>query len=210
MTAINDGAGFEALPEYRCGQKRRRSRSVVTGWTVVDMSTPRLPKVVPEIDANLMRSCGEGLDKSGTWPSAKYGGWGKFVVSVSNPKAERFPTSERGGGGCLLIFSLLLDPPDLVVRSCSSRVCTEHFLIWWRVVHNDYTLRAYKAISERLRLLRKLPKFLRDIFCRFLAEPHAAKQGFFSTPDEQKQLFPILCYARKNTKVYLCYTIIAA
>ena len=27
-------------------------RGVVTGWTGVDMSTPLLPEVVPEIDAN--------------------------------------------------------------------------------------------------------------------------------------------------------------
>ena len=30
------------------------SRGVATGWTAVDMSTPLLPEVVPEIDANLV------------------------------------------------------------------------------------------------------------------------------------------------------------
>jgi len=29
-----------------------QSRGVATGWTGVDMSTPLLPEVVPEIDAN--------------------------------------------------------------------------------------------------------------------------------------------------------------
>jgi len=29
-----------------------KDRGVATGWTGVDMSTPLLPEVVPEIDAN--------------------------------------------------------------------------------------------------------------------------------------------------------------
>jgi len=33
---------------------RGKNRNVATGWTGVDMSTPVLPKVVPEIDANLV------------------------------------------------------------------------------------------------------------------------------------------------------------
>jgi len=37
-----------------CGGGLPRSRGVVTGWTGVDMSTPLLPEVVPEIDANLV------------------------------------------------------------------------------------------------------------------------------------------------------------
>ena len=44
-------------------EQRAMSRGVAMGWTGVDMSTPLLQEVVPEIDANPVSfySGGEGL-----------------------------------------------------------------------------------------------------------------------------------------------------
>jgi len=50
------------------------SRGVARGWTGVDMSTPLLLEVVPEIDANLVSFYSRG------------GGWGSVMVwSLSRP-----------------------------------------------------------------------------------------------------------------------------
>jgi len=47
------------------------TRGVATGWTGVDMSTPLLPEVVPEIDANLVGFySGEGRLGGRSWGSA--------------------------------------------------------------------------------------------------------------------------------------------
>jgi len=59
---------FEVTSFKRCQNEKSKSRSrrgVATGWTGVDMSTPRLPEVVPEIDANMVRFYGGGEKRSG-------------------------------------------------------------------------------------------------------------------------------------------------
>jgi len=52
---INDLTGH-----YDKNSTVSKGRGVATGWTGVDMSTPLLPEVVPEIDANLVSFYGEG------------------------------------------------------------------------------------------------------------------------------------------------------
>jgi len=44
--------------ERRNSLNRRVISGVATGWTGVDMSTPLLPEVIPEIDANPMTFLG--------------------------------------------------------------------------------------------------------------------------------------------------------
>jgi len=49
------------------GDVHCRPRDVVTGWTEVDMSTPLLPEVVPEIDANPVSFTGGGKGVGQVW-----------------------------------------------------------------------------------------------------------------------------------------------
>jgi len=81
-----------------CNNSRLRSidyiatMGVATGWTGVDMSTPLLPEIVPEIDANpefLLR--GNGYHNYlGFREFAKYGECSKFAASVGHQKLKGF------------------------------------------------------------------------------------------------------------------------
>jgi len=62
--------------------ERIYDRGVATGWTGVDMSTPLFPKVIPEIDTNLMSFYSGG----GSWGRSKYGEWSKFAAFVGHRK----------------------------------------------------------------------------------------------------------------------------
>jgi len=45
------------------------NRGFATGWTGVDMSTPLLPELVPEIDANMVSYSGGGVEMYHKWGS---------------------------------------------------------------------------------------------------------------------------------------------
>jgi len=69
----------------RCGPLR----GVAMPWTGVDMSTPLLSEVVPEIDADSV-SFYSGGGVSGFREFAKYGEFSKFGASVGHQKLKGF------------------------------------------------------------------------------------------------------------------------
>ena len=71
-TISANGRCATCLPQYRVKERSHhsqcvQSRGVATGWTGVDMSTPLLPEVVPEIDANPVSFYSGGARRGQSW-----------------------------------------------------------------------------------------------------------------------------------------------
>ena len=70
------------------------NRGVATGWTGVDMSTPLLPELVPEIDANPVSYSEGGVEMYHNYlrfrEFAKYGECSKFAAAVGHQKLKGF------------------------------------------------------------------------------------------------------------------------
>jgi len=65
------------------------------GWSGVDMCTPLLPELVPEIDANPVSFYSEGgvwrvSQLPGVREFAKYGEYSKFAASIGYQKLKGF------------------------------------------------------------------------------------------------------------------------